>query len=307
MVRELVWSGALALALGLVGCGKSEGSGPVPRGELGSRLAAVVCESVASCCKNGGHPFDKAGCQSSFGAELDSNIAEISTTRVDYDAEAGGDCIDAIAATIQCGDLESAASVACERVFRGKVAAGQPCEDSNECQHADGEHSSCTGGVCTPRKAAPHGKAGEACAYTCDADDSSCSVYLEPTPVGSGEPPVPTVACYQADGLFCDSGSCQPLVALGGACADSSACKPGAFCDFDARVCASLKADGASCSSDSDCQSDNCANDNGSDAPSIEPVARHCAARNVASADTCSEDFDDDDDDASTPPPQTAP
>lgn len=293
MVRVLAFAGAIVCLLGLGACKKSEGSGPVPRTELAGRLAVVACSSASQCCQSSGHPFDRDGCQREYAAELSENIDDIDASRVDYDADAAGDCLDAIADSIVCGDLEEATSPACDRVFLGKVPAGQACENSNECLEQNGQRMTCSsdgnggGSVCTPILPAPHGKLNEACGITC-YEGSSCLIYTTPssTSVRTG--------CYRDEGLFCDAGSCKALVELGSACSAGDVCKSGSFCDFQTGQCAVTKPDGATCSSSLECQSERCTSDDGQGSTIGEPSVSHCKARGTVDADWCSEDFDDD-------------
>lgn len=296
MVRALVWTGAFVCLLGVGACKESKGSGPVPRSELASRLAGIACNSAAECCRTSGRPFDKDGCVRAYGAELSENIEEIENSRVDYDAAAAGDCLDAVAETIVCGDIEDTESASCERVFVGKVPPGQPCEDSSECQRQNGERATCTsvgeGGVavCTPLLRASHGKLNEACGITC-YEGSTCLLYTSPS---SSEPSL-RVGCYRDEGLFCGSGTCQSLADIGGACSGADGCKTGSFCDFQTRSCAATKPNGAVCSASQECQSGRCSTEDGSGASTIEPGALHCMPDDAVDDDLCTANFDDDD------------
>jgi hypothetical protein len=268
----------------------------VPRSELAARLASIACNSAAQCCQSSGQPFDKDACQRGYGAELAENIDEIDSSRVAYDADAAGDCLDSVADTVRCGDFEEVEAEVCERIFVGKVPAGQPCENSSECQQQSGARTTCTGNgdggasVCTPIFPAPHGKLNEACGITC-YEGSSCFVY---TSQSSSDPSLRT-GCYRDEGLFCAAGTCQAVADVGGACSGGDSCKRGSFCDFRTALCVAVKPDGATCSSSQECQSERCMSDDASGAPSAEPVVSHCRSRDTVDADLCSEDFDDDD------------
>src|SRR5262245_20754819 len=236
MVRH-AWLGAFGVAVLLGACGKSEGSGPVTRQELPTRLADVMCNSLAGCCKSSGHPFDITACKQAFAAELDGEIDEELSPNVRYNAEAAGDCVDALKATTRCGDFDEADTSACRRVFQGTLPIGAQCVDSDECREASGQFVSCysedgvSPAVCTLEESSSgttsvHGKQGQTCAATCDEGDE-CDFASVPLPAPwPNEPaplPVAQVVCYRDDGLYCSYAetTCQPLLEVGATCASN--------------------------------------------------------------------------------------
>jgi hypothetical protein len=320
MVSRVVAGLAILLVVGSVSaCGKSDGgAGPIQKADLPGRIAALICESVNGCCSNSGLVFDKAGCQAEVGEDLaDDLFDDYDSTRVDYDANAAGDCLAAAGAQIHCGRIEGEDLPACDRILVGKVALGQPCNGSEECARVDGKPSYCTGSdeggpaVCTRRQQSEHGKAGQACSFTCDSDD--CGIVVSPAPVGGA--PAVDVACYRNEGLYCDGSVCATLVAPGGPCNDSDACRAGSFCDFTSQSCKPLLADGQVCNTDSDCASRDCYGPDATDAPSgpgAAPAPTSAQRCVQITPDSCSESFssgDDSVDEGSTPsqPPPPSP
>lgn len=291
--RATAWVCAWA-ALAVVSCGKSEGgAAPIPRADLPSRVASLVCESMAGCCKSSGFPLDAAACKAARIAELRRDIAE-NEQHTRYDAEAAGDCLAAAASTIACGEVDEDIP-ACQRIFVGSLALGQPCNSSRECAPVAGRSIDCVGedeaspSVCTasPRTSWPHGKAGDACLGTCfekDSCDGGDAVAPSPVPGADPEPQAVSAICYRSDGLFCDVGRCAPLLALGEACDTSDACRADAFCNFDTKLCTAPQPDGASCEGGDECQSHRCADAPGG--PTVA-VAGVCVAATQVTAEQC--------------------
>ncbi len=295
--RAVLWVSVIGVLAGLGACGKSEGSGPLPEIELPGRLAVVVCNSAAACCRNAKLPFDNASCKRAFADQIQRDLDE-SSDRVSYDANAAGECLDAMAASIRCGDYRAVSPPICERIWRGTLQLGTACRSSRECTPSDFEYVSCDSDgegsrVCQSRPRAARGDAGDACAFTCPAGEE-CNFAVD---VGGGQP---LTICYLDDGLFCDDeGVCAGLIEVGDACAASDACRAGAFCDFTARRCRALKADREPCTSDSQCQSGNCEGPDDASAPELptdnpgETTPDRCLPSGVGSAELCREDFMD--------------
>ncbi len=310
-VAAYIWVlGAVSV---VAGCGKSEdGADPIPKAELPTRAASALCDSMSSCCSKSGYAFDSAGCKQYQSAEIAQNLAEYDPAKVAYDAQAAGDCLEAIASHSACGDFDEDDAPACERVFLGKLAPGALCSNSQECRREPGQYVYCTSSdglapeVCTVESPSPgttlgRGQAGDSCIISCN--DDNCfgpGAPTEPAP-GPGAAPIPApdpVACYRTDGLFCDAGMCAPLIAVGQPCTSYEACRGEAFCNFNTQVCTAPLPNGEACEGDSQCQSGAC-----NDAPpSSDPLApfQVCAPAGTVSAADCAEDF-------STPPDSTDP
>jgi hypothetical protein len=297
------WLLVLGAAGLLVGCGKSEGGAatPVQESELPSKVADLVCSSMAGCCQSEGFAFDIDACQASYLTDLKDSLNDSHTQRVTYDAQAAADCLAAARGSIQCGDVEGDIP-ACERIFHGTVAVGQPCGGSRECQQPTGTRVSCTSSdgvsteVCTvvADPVTRHGKLGEACFTTC-FEGEECGGAGAPTPAGEGGVPAPATepaACYRDEGLFCEVGSCARLLPVGATCTDYAACAGNAFCDFNTQLCSAPRANGEPCASSRDCQSQRCVESVATAAdPAAGQVQQVCASRTSVSAEQCANDF----------------
>jgi hypothetical protein len=297
VARVAAWMCAWATLAVVGGCGKADGGAePIPQNELPARIASLLCNSMAGCCKSSGFPLDTAACQTAYTAELQEDLADDVSPRVRYDAQAAGDCLAAVSGTIQCGQVEEDDVGACERIFVGSVAVGQPCESNRECARVSGRSVYCESSdgvspsVCTasPSSAAARGKAGDACFTTCDGADD-CSFAVAPVPIGPGDAPTPQpdpVVCYKTDGLFCDAGACAPLRTAGQPCDSSEACRDPDSCNFNTGVCTPPQPNGSACESDSGCESRNC-----SDAPPAQDpgtvTAQVCVSARTVTAEQC--------------------
>ncbi len=207
----------VALVVGLLvsGCGGDSSSG-VPIEELSADLAASYCEGRVEC----GAFSDHATCMSAGFLHLplyplDQLIAGVATGRLEYDASAAQECIDALTAP-NCSFVGAPVDPqgACERVFAGTVALGADCYANQECVgEADCPNfdiRSCVVGTCAALPAVAG--EGESCnGNTCDT------------------------------GLYCDSVlRCVPFLAAGQACGTGDQCVEGFYCEtinVDSPVC----------------------------------------------------------------------
>jgi hypothetical protein len=296
VARALSFLSVAVLVASLGGCGKSEGSAEaIPRDELPERIASLLCESVAGCCRSAGLAVDLAACKIGTTAELREDFDDDDTTRVSYDGQAAGECLAAAAPLFVCGEADGPAPPACERIFHGSVPLGEDCGGDRECARSEGQSVVCDYGAdgllpmrCTALPVSPHGKQGEACIGTCEG--ANCIGVLPPDPapgVGGGAPvPLPDpVTCYRDEGLYCDSsGVCAPLLQVGDACNDYAACAGDGFCDSATQVCRAPRGNGQPCSGDDECQSGVCVR------PSdIEPNGT-CSATGIT-AEQCANPF----------------
>src|SRR5690349_2329876 len=102
--RLAIWMGVLGLGLLAGACGKSEGAAEaIPRDELPSRIASLLCESVGSCCRSAGFPIDVAQCRQVTTADLQEELLEEEEPGVTYDAQAAGDCLALVGPQLVCG------------------------------------------------------------------------------------------------------------------------------------------------------------------------------------------------------------
>ncbi len=267
----------------LVGCGKAESdAGPVSSEAFPEAVAKLICDSLGGCCQTGNFPFNAATCKSERSAEIQDDLQRVlASGRVDYDANAAGECLAAAASVIQCGDvrLNEESEEACANVMRGRVAPGQPCEDDTECRRGAGEEVDCQfsdargDSVCVVRNAAdqpPRGKTGDPCDSTCDDRDGgtclSSAPVTRPAP-GPGPAPAPPptpFTCFKSDNLYCayepatGTQSCRTTVGEGGSCEYGESCGAGTSCDYSVVTCTAPKPNGSPCDSDSSCRSNFC-------------------------------------------------
>ena len=311
--RVAAWMFALGAVSAMAGCGKSEGTAgqPIPKAELPGKVANLLCDSMATCCKNSGFTVSTADCKSYYVQQLGESLNENDPSRVVYDAQAAGDCLAAVSGKIQCGEVDEDDAPACERIFRGTVAAGQPCNESQECAFIGGERASCESpdgiaqAVCTARSSgsstpAARGKLGEACIGTCEEGECDFGVVAPAPGPGVPVPQPDPVICYRDDGLFCNAGTCASLVNLNGPCSDYAACQGTAFCDFNVQLCLAPRPNGETCQSSNECQSGHCQYPtDGPTDPSLPSTPAVCASRQAVTAEECANDFMDE-------PPQAA-
>jgi hypothetical protein len=239
--------------------GDTAGDGtPVELESLPSAVARALCEGLATCCKSIGQVVDVAACQSRMQRQIGFPAAS-ATTR--YDPTLGGQCIaDIRSAMASCYTLDD--TPACEAMFAGTVAPGGVCNSSSDCAQPPGGYASCVPSaagvtsVCTAGLTDQHGAPGQSCSGTCTSD-SNGSAACSGMAVRSGEsgPPAGAGSCYTNDRLYCapETYTCQALVALGGHCADYSACVDTAKCDTATEQCVPKAALGAACSYSAEC------------------------------------------------------
>lgn len=287
---------SLLLAALVQGCGGSASASSVSVEEFPNRLAKVVCDSLAGCCRALSFSLDPASCDASASAYFRKTFGAQDRSRIRYDGSDAEACLSTYGAVLSgCTLRESdgqALVVACQPVFVGLVPLGGACKNTDECAVPASGHVSCqflgqsseAEGTCVADTsspgAAPHGKQGEACDGSCAS--SSCGGN---SPSGPGG--VSTATCFASEGLYCSQdGTCQPLLADGQACSYFE-CKQDSYCAA-ARTCAPKKPDGATCSESSDCLSHDCAFPDDTSASSTGT----CGVPSVANAKTCAGNFE---------------
>lgn len=283
-------------ALSMVGgCGKAEGGAePIPLSELPARIAKLLCDSLAGCCKTSGIPMNVAACKTFYTVGLQEDYGEVDLQRLRYDAEAAGACLFAISAKIQCGQVDDDEPPECDRIFSGRIALDQPCMSRQDCADVAGRSVFCESQdgssptVCVAGSDATlaHGQAGETCSYTC-YEDQTCDDAASPTPQ---QQPAPVV-CHRKDGLFCDAGLCAPLSAPGAPCSSSEGCRDSAFCDSVTGLCTEPQTDGSPCQIDNECLSGNCADDPGAVTEPGSATSQVCISTASVTAAQCARDF----------------
>jgi len=201
----------------------------------------AFCQAAQSCCaKQPNITPMLTDCASGFPTR-NKVLASIDTGGVTVNAAALARCLAAYQqAATECD--ENTVLAACQGVFTGTKAEGEPCANGTECNTAQGPttclftNGDASPGVC---KRTTHGKAGDACVSTCrTTGDCSYETY--------GPADTLLTWCFEADGLSCDlqTATCQPLVALGQSCSSSDACGTGNICDS---VCKKGATIGQSC------------------------------------------------------------
>lgn len=147
-----IFGAALAMALagglgaacsGQTSGGTGGGSGPVAQAEFVPALVDALCDGLAGCCQQAGHPYDSAKCRSGFEAFYGAFLP--SGPQVKYDAAAAGRCISALrGAAAGCAMDDDSSDQECEAVFEGSTPLGGPCESSADCDRpADGAPVDC--------------------------------------------------------------------------------------------------------------------------------------------------------------------
>lgn len=248
-----------SLAGGLLGgCGgstSSNGSGPVPESQFETRLVNAVCNNISSCCKSAGYAYDANGCK----AGANTKNGTVGSKYATYDAQAAGACIDSVAqAMAACKGLESFSAPACNQIFTGTQAAGQPCDNDLACAtpadaivYCDTWSGGGGGGGQGTCVVEPRGKKGDACVDTCTGSPSDHNCSSGGGSGGSGGSGGGSAACYSSDGLYCGGdGTCDALIPIGQPCPYDDGCVVGAYCNSG--TCAADKTVGSSCSLFSD-------------------------------------------------------
>lgn len=259
----------------LGGCsGKTEDGrsavAPLPQSSFGEASARALCDSFSRCCGNAALPFDAAGCQSNLQSELQASLDVELAQGATYDAEAAGECLEALKAATKCGERDAFRSIpVCQRVLITTAANGQDCRFNAECTSGYCQLGSVG---CADRPSSEPvfvaAKSGEGCARDCE-DIASCP----PPELGNV---LPVVVCLRSDGLRC-SDTCQPLGTAGDDCLVNQDCEDGLFCGplndpTQNPHCAAPRAIGAICDQALDCQSGQCV-----DGLCAEVTAEQCA------------------------------
>jgi hypothetical protein len=259
--------GLLAFCALAGGCTSSdEAAEPPPEDQFPSEFARAICDSFGACCSSSHFTFDATSCKSTFTSLAQLDIRTRRSPNMVYDVAAAGDCLTQLKKALRCGDAGSFEIPACDHIFTGTLAVGQPCTTSDECKRpavctldvADtnnpNQQKVCLAFPASPPKA---GRAGDTCNASCLSPSDDCTVPV-PNP---GAPSVPIV-CYASDGLHCADAlttrHCGPLVDVGDLCAFDGDCKAGLFCQ-EARCKAPLP-NGGACLANHYCQSNYCAN-----------------------------------------------
>jgi hypothetical protein len=247
----------LGAGVALAGCSSpSDGgagpSGPISADTAPTQFAQTLCTNMAACCQAHNLAHDDATCESSIEGQFRAAILARQSSKVLYDPDAAGRCLDAyVSAFASCGDPGTTLHDACNAIWVGTVDLGGACTQSEECKDTPEVNAYCNQGVCTedllgqkPARAT----AGEACNGTCTENGSGYSCISFDTSAS-----VPS--CYTNDGFSCDGNTktCVPLPKLGEPCTFGTGCASGAFCEGG--TCVAQRSSGP-CTDDSNCTND---------------------------------------------------
>jgi len=224
-------AGASGAAAGNGGSTSGGSAGNGSAGTAGGGLAQLMptinayCQAAQTCCAKQATPAMLTDCASKFPTR-DKVLASIDTGGVTVNAAALAKCLAAYQQAATLCD-ENPVIAACQGVFSGTKAVGEPCNNGTECNAAQGPttclfvDNTAGPGVC---KRTVHGKAGDACVSSC-ATTGGCSYET----YGAADSLL--TWCFEADGLYCDSSlKCAPLVSIGQSCGSDDACGSGNTC-----------------------------------------------------------------------------
>ena len=228
----------------------------------------AFCAAARACCaKQPGLSLDD--CEASF-ASKDQTAQALRRGTVTLDAAGLSRCLAAYeAATTSCE--KNSVLDACSGVVQGTRMEDEPCLVVSECAITGPKACVFTdvggkNGVC---KAAPHGKAGDACTLTCRPNEP-CAFSV------SGISEALFTPCLESEGLFCDFTStpfkCQAIRATGAACEMGDQCGSQGYCDFSSQTCKKRGQLGDTC---------------GECIPSLSCIEGKCKSPPFAAASTC--------------------
>lgn len=255
--RRLCCVLALCLACGCEGSdsdGDSVAGAGASSGDGIDDYVDAYCALARECCGAQAQAM-LSSCEVEFERQSDL-VAAARAGTVTLHEPAFGQCVAALQASVASCEPARESPEACLDAFGGTVAAGGACSRGLECTRGEGPQvclrasdpggGAEASGVCVSLR---RGQAGEPCLTdydgsgsltigTPDVDpprvycDRRDGLYCPPfdgvcTPLpGAGAP----CAFDCAEGLQCDEGSCQPVVAEGAACASRHQCDEGLFC-----------------------------------------------------------------------------
>jgi len=197
------------------------------------------CARLAACCTLAGYAAPTAA------ACKENELGYYETSLSDGSASVNAAAVSALLAAVQ--DTCDQPSYALYGLTSGVRPIGSDCTDVGQCQ---GDSVAClipgsaTLGKCVTLT---RGKVGDPCAVGCD-NTGNCRWTM------NGASPNETAACWDEDGLRCDSvsGTCAALTGLGEPC-DSFTC--GVHADCRDGVCVSRGKLGENCADGRSCES----------------------------------------------------
>lgn len=262
-----------------VACDNGSNVATADAGPTAAEFAAQYCQIIEPCCADAGLSTRGTLCR----GQIDSTT---------FNPVAAQECLSAMLAASKnsafCSDFVGFGSPPqCYYYFFGGVAVppGESCTSRFDCAMAAGGSALCfmqtsSTGTCVQTQT---GVAGQgpcvatvqgvdtyqvwgngllpSTGYTCDvAEGISCNPTTHKCTAlsATGHPCQADQDCLTSD--YCASGSCQPRVAVGAACGNTSGpeCVTTAYCDFSSSVCKPLLPNGSACTGSFMCQFYNC-------------------------------------------------
>jgi len=232
------------LLVAWTGCGSSAADPTVlPASAWGREAAAVACAHIFGCCDATELPVlrwpytDEAQCRQMMAVDLQSAVTDnIGQGIGTYDGKAARRCVDEMAATpctqIPVGDVGYLFTPSCNKVFRGTLPLGAPCEDLDFiCQSGN-----CTGTCAPPRPCWD---------VTCDVGQY-CDVTLSAcTPVkADGAACGSNIECAATSVCLTTTGVCGTPLPEGAACGTSTDCTTAACLSGTSGTCGPRFCDG---------------------------------------------------------------
>jgi hypothetical protein len=220
----------LLLLIGAMACSSSTpttsaGTG-LPMDQLAPTFARVQCKKLFECCNaeeqkevfRSAPGTTEATCPALLEKQLELSkfTAAVQAGTMTYDGRSAERCVAEFSA-LSCAQMENAAPLSCQLVFKGTRPDGQACTGT--------EHNICASGFCA-------GTNGGSMAGTCQK---------EPT-IGQA---CPEGRC--ASGTFCGSSNvCMAPQVNGAPCFGGSECQSG-ICDRATMQCSATTMSGSTC------------------------------------------------------------
>lgn len=253
-------------AAALAACSSGGDSGG-PAQDWYAKYAHAICTGIAPCCKAEGNPHDPAACVQFFTYLGNAGLQHSLDNGGHFDAAAADQCLSELQGYFDSCSGSGSGPDVCQRVVDGTAPAGGACQTDFDCAvPAQGTVSCLLGsgssshGTCVQHLPAEEGKpcdtssANQTTVYDCSSDpafycDYNSNTCVKKLAVGQS---CDTGTCVDDASCQPDAQSgastCQPLAALGAACAGYGSCVSDAYCDSG--TCVAKLAAGASCTGD---------------------------------------------------------
>ena len=263
-----ITAGMSLLALVLLGC-NNDTRPAIAVEDLPAEQAAALCDLFLRC----GAATDEALCAGNlwstyiFTAESLPKVASLRAAiergSVIYHDERLEACLVSIRETACTAEdfrllFSTALGAACNQVFEGTVAEGEPCWIREQCASGSCDITycelACCEGVCAPARV--KAAIGESCAETECVAGAYCTattcVARKPLGAACAPPEGHSGSDECLEGAICDSNddgtrTCRALPALGEPCVQGKCADLGASCDHTLGVCVKIHAEGEAC------------------------------------------------------------